>query len=144
VRSTHQAEQGRKLAARSDGWFSGLVGTVRAGSHYSNMFFVSHSPSPASACHQPKEASGLVEFFNFYIIYFLIFQNYMPQKFFCRSGLLSPVQLAVKTYRRMNRRYVCYSAPAAGSSGGTFISPIELAARGQICKKKIDIYFLKN
>jgi len=44
----------------------------------------------------------------------------------------------------MNRRYVCYSAPAAGSSGGTFIPPIKLAAKGQICKKKIDKYFFEK
>jgi len=44
----------------------------------------------------------------------------------------------------MNRRYVFYSAPAAGSSGGTFIPPVELAAGGQICKKKIRHIFLKN
>ena len=41
----------------------------------------------------------------------------------------------------MNRRYVFYNAPAAGSSGGTFIPPVELAAWWYFCKKKFDIYF---
>jgi len=44
----------------------------------------------------------------------------------------------------LNRRYVFYGAPAAGSSGGTFIPPVELAAGGQICKKKFRHIFLKN
>ena len=50
-------------------------------------------------------ARCLLEFFYFFIIYYLIFQKYIPQNFFCRSGLLSPVQLAARTYRRMNRQF---------------------------------------
>jgi len=44
-----------------------------------------------------------------------------------RIATVPPVGLSV-TFRRMKRRYVFYSTPAAGSSGGTFIPPVELAA----------------
>jgi hypothetical protein len=45
------------------------------------------------------------------------------------------VKTATALFRRMNRRYVCYSARATSSSGDTFIPPVELVAGGQICKK---------
>ena len=45
---------------------------------------------------------------------------------------------------RMNRRYVFCSAPAAGSSGGTFIPPVELAAGWHFCKKKSAYIFDKS
>jgi len=41
---------------------------------------------------------------------------------------------------RMNRQYVFYSALAAGSSGGTFVLPVELAAEWYFCNKKISAY----
>ena len=41
---------------------------------------------------------------SFYIYYlFFDFLKIYTAFFFCRSGLLSPVQLAVRAYRRMNR-----------------------------------------
>jgi len=39
-----------------------------------------------------------------------------------------PVKIATVSFRRMNQQYVFYSAPAAGSSGGTYLPPDELAA----------------
>ena len=63
------------------------------------------SPSPCpvqnSCAADPKSAS----FFNFYIIFFPIFQKYMPNHFFCKNVILPPVHPAEGRYRRMNRRY---------------------------------------
>ena len=58
-----------------------------------------------------RDAAGAknLSFFIFYIIFFPIYQKYMPKLFFCKNVILPPVQPAEWSYRRMNRR------PAAGA-----------------------------
>ena len=42
--------------------------------------------------------------FYFYIIFYSIYQKYMSLYFFCKKVTQPPVRLAVRSYRRMNRR----------------------------------------
>jgi len=58
--------------------------------------------------------AGVLGFFNFYIIFFPIYQKYMPKLFFCKNVILPPVHPAEGRYRRMNRRQVHRRIHTAG------------------------------
>jgi len=56
--------------------------------------------------------------FFIFILFFSIYQKYMSLYFFCKYVTLPPVRLAVRRYRRMNRRYGPPDSIFAGSTGG--------------------------
>ena len=69
----------------------------------------------------PRLPHPMASFFNFYIIFFPIYQKYMPKLFFCKNVILPPVHPAEGRYRRMNRRQVHRRIHTAGSTGGKVI-----------------------